>query len=254
MLIKPKTKEEIRQAMERGKAGEVFEINAKIARRIRRHKDNAYLKISPLLDENGNVARLGAWEAIDRCIELGRVPLAPKNADENIAKNYSSCWTGALIAYPGKGEKIEKELFYKDPLKNISYILRMPYKFQGIGDDKAIILLFDFFDDGMPYFQRIQSKFKGEPINEIVINNYDALIDSNLLISAYIPRENGYYKINGGTFIPFPICSEPGDPKARFFYQTSSTYIGLIYASYEDKEKIIYAKMPPSKESPVLVL
>jgi hypothetical protein len=253
MLIKPKTKEEIRQVMKSGKAIEIFEGNKTRNLKAKQNLPNfTLINVEPLLDENRNVARLGAWEAIDRCIKMKKIPAGLKDADKYAEKNHGIYWTGVLIAYHDELKKVQ-EIIYFDREGNSKYILKIPDVMQPLQQNEALILPFNFFDDGTPYFQCIKTAFKGRPINEIVINRAGELIGSGSLATARLPTDNGYYLLDEDMFIPNGDEADFDSLNARFLErEIYMQYAGILKVKTQSG-RMISATGSPSMKHKMLV-
>jgi hypothetical protein len=109
--------------------------------------------------------------------------------------------------------------------------------------------------DGTPYFQRIESTFKGMPINEIVINRADELANAGKLRAITIPREGGYYLIDKDTYIPNgPKVASLMNSRARGFQLLRQDYIGFITIEPDSIRTCTGVYMFPSIELPMLVI
>jgi hypothetical protein len=238
MLIKPKAKEEIKRAIEGGRVEEIFNPQERVISPKSRIiiQPSPTDKLVPLTDKDGNAlhfgigAELDLWAAIDRCIEAKKIPANIKEACEYVEKNksqgYEDYLTGGLIAYSQEYIRDGQEIIYEEDKKR--YLFRVPYGFGDLKKGKALLLFFDFFDDGTPYFQRIQSRFNGKPIDEIVINRAGELIISGKIIAIEIPLRSGYFLADPNTFIPNRKASIY-DPDVNYFHiGYDYDYVGLM--------------------------
>jgi hypothetical protein len=198
MLIKQQTKEKIQQAINNGKIFDVFH-KAK-ADEIEKKAGNAGFlieeKICPLADSNGDIIRLKPFEMIDKCIEEKKLPVSLKDAYNYTAQKRIGgelYLTTALLIYPQENGKNKSEIFYKE--KGKEYVCRIPKEAGGLKENEALFLFFNFFEDGTPYFQRIESKFKGRPIEEIVINKPHELVAKKALTAVPARAEYGAYYV-----------------------------------------------------------
>jgi hypothetical protein len=231
MLIKPKTKEEIRQAMESGKAREIFRlVEEKIILQEKKIEPSSPThKLVPLTDENGNVLHFRVWEAINKCIEERKIPASLKDAQEYIRKNKGLYWTGTLIAYPEEGANENGKIAYNDYIDEMKYIISLPKKIKITGE-QAIILPFNFFEDGTPYFEKIETKINGANARIIKINNEDELIERNILAIIQLPKKQGRYIIDQQLFIPNGPKAESNGPDSQFLHIIASQpYIGFVF-------------------------
>jgi hypothetical protein len=227
MLIKPNTQEKVKQAIDNGKIIDLFYLEeAKgAAKRIKSAQLRLAKKIELLKNEDGSIAKEDAWKEIDICIKLKKKPSTLEEADGYVRENMGFYRTGGLIIYTNK-EKLGREIFYSE--RGIEYFFKVPYGFEDIGGNQALVLFFDFFMDGTPYFQRIETTFKGRPINEIVINRADVLANAGILFVAQMPQSSGYYLVDKATFIPKGNPVNRSNSSSRWFQRGYEQHIGFI--------------------------
>ncbi len=210
-------------------------------------------KVIPLTDSNGKDIELGAWGAIDYCINNKHLPSNLQDADAYVLKNGGWFWTGVLVAYGKPGENMGDELFYTDGNDKQQYYLKVPREFRS-QPDHVLLLDFDLFSDGTPFFQRVDSQFKGISTKEIIINNEDDLSKRGLLNMAYIHRKDGYYEIDPESCFPNGNPSDGNNPNARYFWQVNGdAYLGLLRRVGGDDGRGVGANWGPSVRRRVLV-
>ena len=258
MIISPKARQKVQEAIQSGSVGGLFAPTT--TRNLNQVKINpvvpsSFGNVTPLTDSNNKILELGAWEAIDECIKQGKRPSTLMDADPYVLTNGNYYWTGGLIAYSkDKDTKLGEELFYTDENDNQKYVLKVPNGFQDLTGDQALLLFFNYFQNKTPYFQCIDSTFKGNPIKEIVINLPNPLINQGDLFSVKINRKDGYYLIDSNLLIPNGIRADSSDKDARYFWQVDNgPYLGLLRRVDDDDGQVVGASRGPSFRLRVLV-
>ena len=265
MLISPEKRQKVQEAIKSGTLGGLFTLTT--TRNLNQVKTNIVVpspfgSVTPLTDSNNKILELGAWEAIDECIKQGKRPSTLLHADPYVLTNGNYYWTGGLIAYPkDKKTKMGKELLYHDDntaSHNVikDYILEVPNGFQDLTGDQMLLLFFNYFQDSThtPYFQCIDTTFKGNPIKEIIINKPDDLISQGHLFSVKINRKDDWYETDAGLLIPNGAKSDSSNPGARYFWQVDGgSYVGLLQRDDGDDRQGVGAYWVPSDRLRVLV-
>lgn len=157
-------------------------------------------------------------------------------------------WTGTLVAFRGKGEKLGESVAYQS--LGVTYILEVPKEYQ---DERnaALVVNHGFLaienDPMTPRIPLIIPRVEG---NTVV---YEITDKGQIALFRGFPQEDGYYLVDNRFGIPHGNVLSKDDSGARYFYRQKGAYVGLLVRGNDFSPTGVGAYYMPSNGHGVLV-
>ena len=206
------------------------------------------------LAQYDNSKGLTQREAISTANRMGSRILANKEFDGRLVlsdtwkseKEVYPAWTGTLVAFKGKDEKLGDVVKYTDSKTNTAYLFEVPKEYQK--ERNAILVVnHGFLASGDAL---IVPNEKGSTVT------YDISDKSQVALLLNFPSSDGWYSADNKFGIPLGAGISSSNTDARYLYKVQN-YVGLLARGVDDIDGInrwgVLADIQPSDRFGVLI-
>jgi len=206
-------------------------------------------KLAPYNNNKG----LTQKEAVSTANKIGSRILTNKEFDKRLVlsdtwkseRDAYPAWTGTLVAFKGKDEKLGDVVKYTDSKTNTTYLFEVPAEYQK--ERNAILVVnHGFLASGDAL---IVPNEKGS------IVAYDITDKSEIALLRKFPSSNGWYCADNKFGIPLGVDIPSDNHYARYLYKVQN-YVGLLARGYSllgYNRWVVYAVDQPSDRFGVLI-